>query len=696
MSTENSSMWKCAFCELVTESTEFKKGVCPRCGRRAMLPPKQQAAQAEAEELIPSDAIFFVDQFGDTFARVDINGHYEVHPTRSDAFKRIITGWLIDADGKPTSEKLRMLQLTCEAKAIRANKRYALFNRYAIRDGAVYVDLCNDEWEVARIDNTGYHILSSYEMEQPLFRRYAHMKPIIVIDGGTAEDLNKYTQLVNLKGDTLRLLYRVNLAVSMIPGIPHVIVTATGSQGSAKSTLFKTIRVPVDNSETLLLSLPTDRREFVQQLQHHYMPFYDNVDALTDWQSDTLCRASTGEGFSKRTLWTDDDDRIYKYQRCCGVNGINTPGTRADFLDRCLPFTMERIKRSDRLTEQELLKQYEDLSPRVVSYLWAVISQAISNVEIVRQELKGKLPRMADYAVYGEAVSRAMGNPANAFFDAYNDTINSQNIVAVSSSIVGSTLLVFLEVSTEYQKKGVLEISSADLYKNLKDLVVTKGYDPKIVKFPGGAQILTRRLRSIKANLAELGVNFEIQETATSNKYVFKNSSTTSTSSTNDGTSSGGESGDGATGSSNPAASRHKPNDDNGGAGANGANFNNLNTSSARGDEAQPSDSGTHLSEGSGTVAGSNSSPPGAGTSPAPEQSTNQPNIYTAIHREFPDGSGQHKKKQDIVDSLKQQGFPDDKITEAIDNLNRWGDIYCPTPDTVVLTKDYSVADDYT
>lgn len=100
------------------------------------------------------------------------------------------------------------------------------------------------------------------------------------------------------------------------------------------------------------------------------------------------------------------------------------------------------------------------------------------------------------------------------------------------------------------------------------------------------------------------------------------------------------------------------------------------------------------VSYGDGVVAGSQLTS-GADTSTAPEQPTNKlPSVYSAIHREFPDGSGHRRKRQDIVDSLKQQGFPDDKITEAIDSLNRWGDIYCPTPDTVVLAKDYSVADD--
>ena len=41
-------------------------------------------------------------------------------------------------------------------------------------------------------------------------------------------------------------------------------------------------------------------------------------------------------GFSKRQLYTDDDDIIYHFRRCIGFNGINLRATKADLLDRAI------------------------------------------------------------------------------------------------------------------------------------------------------------------------------------------------------------------------------------------------------------------------------------------------------------------------------------------------------------------------
>ena len=63
---------------------------------------------------------------------------------------------------------------------------------------------------------------------------------------------------------------------------------------------------------------------------HNYICYFDNVSEIKEWISDQLCRAVTGSGFSKRELYSDDDDIIYNFRRCIGFNGINLGATKAD------------------------------------------------------------------------------------------------------------------------------------------------------------------------------------------------------------------------------------------------------------------------------------------------------------------------------------------------------------------------------
>jgi len=45
---------------------------------------------------------------------------------------------------------------------------------------------------------------------------------------------------------------------------------------------------------------------------------------------DTLCRLVTGDGDSKRALYSDDEDFIYQLKRVILLNGINAPTERGD------------------------------------------------------------------------------------------------------------------------------------------------------------------------------------------------------------------------------------------------------------------------------------------------------------------------------------------------------------------------------
>jgi hypothetical protein len=48
--------------------------------------------------------------------------------------------------------------------------------------------------------------------------------------------------------------------------------------------------------------------ELAQQLAHHHAASYDNPSVIPTWVSDAFCWAVTGDGFTKRELYSDDDD----------------------------------------------------------------------------------------------------------------------------------------------------------------------------------------------------------------------------------------------------------------------------------------------------------------------------------------------------------------------------------------------------
>ena len=261
---------------------------------------------------------------------------------------------------------------------------------------------------------------------------------------------------------------------------------------------MRVIRRLIDPSSLELLSFPTRKEELVQQLSHHWTPFYDNVTTMPEWLSDALCRAVTGEGFSKRELYTNDEDMIYSFRCCIGINGINIAGTKADLLDRALLFGLERIKSENRKDEQTFWKQFEENCPLILGAIFEALSRAIT----IRPTVKVKeLPRMADFTLWGCAISEAIGSTQDAFLVAYRTNIGRQNDEAIQEHPVASAIVAFMQDQNKWAG------TSTELLYLLEDLAISEKINIKQSTWPKTPQLLTRRLNEVKTNLETIGIN---------------------------------------------------------------------------------------------------------------------------------------------------------------------------------------------
>ena len=174
-------------------------------------------------------------------------------------------------------------------------------------------------------------------------------------------------------------------------------------RGGAKTLLKHLIKQLVDPSRPTLLTIHTSRDEFVQQLSHNYVAYYDNVKTIPNWLPDEACKAVTGIGQTKRKIYTNDEDIVYEYKRCLGFSGINICMTDTDALDRSLLIELARIPRNKVKLESQILSEFEQLKPRILGYILDVLVKALQ----IRSNLQlNDLPRMADFALWGEAISR--------------------------------------------------------------------------------------------------------------------------------------------------------------------------------------------------------------------------------------------------------------------------------------------------
>lgn len=281
------------------------------------------------EKIEEESIVFFHDQNKEGFVATNGDGT-EVLKLRSRAFRQYVANFVYQnfkrvVSANTLSDVIQML----EGKAIFGGVRYDLYTRIVRQENNVWYDL--SDGSAVFIDEDGWSIS---ETPPILFRRYSHQRSQVRPQpGGSLKDLCGF---LNLSTENQELLFLVYTVATFIPDFPHPILVLYGPQGAGKSTPQRLLKCLIDPSAIKTLSSPDSIREFVQLASHHYFLFLDNLSSLPGWLSDALARACTGDGFSKRELFSDDDDVIYSFQRTICLNGINLVVGRADLLDRCI------------------------------------------------------------------------------------------------------------------------------------------------------------------------------------------------------------------------------------------------------------------------------------------------------------------------------------------------------------------------
>ncbi len=429
---------------------------------------------------------------------------------KSGAFRKWLSGkyWKEHNKGFST-DNFSVVIATLEGKAFHENNVKNLYNRVAKHSGSIFYDL-GDDCLVVKVDTEGWTVQSTSPV---IFRRFNHQKKQIQPkQGGNLNDLLSY---VNLVDSMDKLLFLTYVVTALVPDIPRVVITNIGDQGSAKSTALKVVRELIDPSITKVLSPPTELMELAQAANHHYCLYLDNLSTLSTKMSDALCGLVTGIGFSKRRLFTDDEDVLFNQKVAIGITGINLVAEKADLLDRSLILQYQRIPDNKRLSEKEFWKRFEDEKPYILGALFSTLAKTLEISETIK--LKSK-PRMADYARYAASAAIALGNNAEDFIEAFNENINRQNRAALESSSVAQVIIEFMK--EKHSWKG----ASSDLHAVLRELAEKKGLQiGGSDGFPKSSNWLWRRIMQVRPNLSALGIKAIKKETADSSIIILSN-----------------------------------------------------------------------------------------------------------------------------------------------------------------------------
>jgi hypothetical protein len=434
------------------------------------------------------------------YADIGIFGWRETWPVRSRNFRHWLVRIYYQMTGMaPNSEALQTALALTEARAFFDGPEREVFTRVGGANGKIYIDLANESWESIEIGSVGWRVLTSKQVPVR-FRRASGLLPLSAPQaGGSVDDLRSF---LNVRSDDDFALVLAWLLGAMRDRGPYPVLALMGEQGSAKSTLATILRSLVDPNTAALRSFPREDRDLYIAASNGWIVGYDNVSRVPPWLSDALCRLATGGGFSTRKLYTDDEEQLFNAQRPVVLNGIEDFVNRPDLADRTIFLTLEPIPEEKRKAEQALQNELDRVRPQILGALLDLIVVGLQRLPRVRLT---RLPRMADFALWGTACEREPG----AFMRAYENNRAGAVEVILEADLVATAVRRFMDerdqewTGTSTQLLTVLGEHIEEELRRSKD-------------WPRTPEGLSGRLRRAATNLRKVGI--EVIENRRSSK----------------------------------------------------------------------------------------------------------------------------------------------------------------------------------
>lgn len=241
--------------------------------------------------------------------------------------------------------------------------------------------------------------------------------------GGRLEALRELG-LVNLSESTWPLAVAW-LVAALVPDIAHPIPLLVGEQGTGKSTTARLLSRLVDPSPAELRSVPRDLEQWAVAAAGSWLVVLDNISGISDWLSDALCRAVTGDGMVRRRLYENDDLSVLAFRRVVALTSIDPGALRGDLADRIVLFDLERFQH--RGEELHLDQAFQAAWPHLLGGLCDLTCQVLAVVPTVQVD---RPPRLADFARILAATDQVLGTSALETYRALSSRISADVVEA--------------------------------------------------------------------------------------------------------------------------------------------------------------------------------------------------------------------------------------------------------------------------
>jgi hypothetical protein len=453
--------------------------------------PCGRAAMPAAELLIElgDKAAVFHSPDDRAYATILVDGHQETWRVRSKQFRFWLAGlYTTERRRPPPRQALADVLDLIEGNALRGPEM-SVHVRVAEHENRIYLDLRDPKWRAVEVDADGWRVVAEVPVKFVRPRGAKELpKPV---PGTTLEALRAF---LNVEDDHGWVLVKHWLIMALHPRGPYPVLAFQGEQGSGKSMNGRLLRQLVDPHVGDLRSVPREERDLMVAARNSYILAFDNFSRVPEWLSDAMCRLSTGGGNPTRELYTDEDEILFNMKRPVIVNGIEDVIVKSDLISRAILVDVPVLGEDAVKDERALEDDFDQMHPHLLGALLDWVSAALRERPNVTL---GRLPRMADFAVWSVASEQGMGVEP-AFMRAYRANILGSHETAVERSAIGPVLRAF--VAEVHTWEGTATALLTTLNKRANDVI------KKQKGWPGGPGALSGALKRLAPNLRALGI----------------------------------------------------------------------------------------------------------------------------------------------------------------------------------------------
>ena len=348
-------------------------------------------------------------------------------------------------DKVPPAQALVDALAVLEGRALERPRQRLVLRTTRVGDESIVIDVGDEAGSAILVEPDGWRILGRSPVT---FRRSELIAALPAPSAGSVSDL---LDLLNIERRDAPLV--LAYLVAALLGLPVPIMFLRGPAGSAKTSAARTLARTIDPSPAPVRSVPKDPESWAVTASGSYVVAIDNILTVQTWLCDALCRAVTGEGYLRRSLYTDSAISVIAFRRAIILTGIDPGAMRGDLADRLVAIDLSEISDQDRREDADVEAAFRKAHPAILAAILDLTASVLRTMPGIRMESR---PRMADYGRVLATVDALLGTSGLDRYLAQRADLQRE---AADGDRVGSAVIAWMDIQPEWSgtSKQLLE-----------------------------------------------------------------------------------------------------------------------------------------------------------------------------------------------------------------------------------------------